>query len=183
MSKIGQQPITVPDQIKVQIQDHQIQLSGPLGQLTFPIPKGIKVAHDPKTQLIQVTRQSDHRRVKSFHGLTRTLIANAIQGITQGWSKSLELVGTGYRVALEGQNLNLKIGFSHPVIIKPPEGIKLEVEGNNIIHVKGFDKILVGQIAAQIRSVRKPEPYKGKGIRYQGEIVRRKPGKAAKTAA
>jgi large subunit ribosomal protein L6 len=182
MSKIGQQPVPIPEGAHIQIQDHQVQIQGPLGQLSLPTHPHIKITIDQDHHLVTISRDSHQRHVKALHGLVRSLIANHFQGVTQGWTKSLELVGTGYRVSLQGQNLNLKIGFSHPVTVTPPEGIKFEIEGNNKIHVRGIDKALVGQVTAKIRALRKPEPYKGKGVRYLGEVVRRKPGKAAKAA-
>lgn len=181
MSRIGRQPISIPEGVTVKIKDGEIQVVGPKGELKQEIRPEIKV--EMKNNQILVSRRVENKLGRSLHGLTRTLIANMIKGVTDGWSKTLKLVGTGYRVKLEGENLVLSVGFSHPVVVKPEEGIKFEVKGNNIITVLGIDKALVGQVAARIRKIRPPEPYKGKGIRYEDEEVRRKPGKAAKIGA
>lgn len=181
MSRIGQQPIKVPDKVKVEVKDQVVKITGPLGELNLPFRSELKVAI--KDGQVLVTRQQENRMAKALHGLSRTLIANAITGVTEGWEKTLKLVGTGYRVALEGENLNLTLGFSHPVVVKPEPGVKFKVEGKEIIIVSGVDKALVGRVAAAIRKIRPPEPYKGKGIRYLDEVVKRKPGKAAKVGA
>lgn len=178
MSRIGKQPIKIPEGATAQVAEGQIVISGPKGQLKQKIQQGIEVKiADGK---IVVLRKSEDKKNKALHGLTRSLIANMIEGVTNGFLKVLEIKGTGYRANIEEGKLKLRLGFSHPVIVEPPEGIKFEVEGNNIIKVFGIDRQLVGQVAASIRDVHKPEPYKGKGIRYKGETVRRKPGKVVK---
>ncbi len=180
MSRIGQKPIQLPDSVTFHFspQERLVTLKGPLGELQHRLPHQINLEHQNNTLII--TRRTHSKTAKSLHGLTRALLANMVTGVTQGYQKTLELVGTGYRVAKQGNKLVISVGYSHPVEYPQPEGITLEVEGNNIIKVKGIDKQLVGQVAAEIRAIRKPEPYKGKGIRYQGEQVRRKAGKAAK---
>lgn len=178
MSKIGKQPINIPNDVTVNLENYKVAISGPKGSLSITLRPEIRI----KTQgdKLLVERVNDERLSKSLHGLTRTLLANMISGVTQGWSKELEMVGVGYRAQVLNGNLILNVGYSHPVEIKSLEGISFEVKGNNRIVVAGIDKEKVGQVAAQIRKVRPPEPYKGKGIRYVGEQVRRKPGKAAK---
>lgn len=177
MSRIGRQPIKIPEEVKVTVENQIVRVDGPRGSLTQFVRPEIKV--EVKNDEVKVLRTNEKKLAKALHGLTRTLIANMIMGTTKGWSKTLELHGVGYRAKMEGGKLVLKVGFSHPVEIVPPQGIELSVSGNKIT-VSGNDKALVGQVAAKIRAVRKPEPYKGKGIRYVGEKVRRKPGKAAK---
>lgn len=181
MSRIGKQPIQIPEGVTVEIKDGQVKVRGPKGELNQEVRSEIKV--EIKKDQVLVSRRTEDKLGRSLHGLTRTLIANMIKGVTDGWSKILKLVGTGYRAKLEGENLILSLGFSHPVEIKPVEGIKFEVKGNDTIIVMGIDKALVGQVAAGIRKKRPPEPYKGKGIRYEDEKVRRKPGKAAQIGA
>ncbi len=181
MSRVGRQPIKIPEGITVKVKDGQVQVKGSKGVLTQEIRPELKVTI--KEDKIFVTRSSESKLAKSLHGLTRTLIANMIKGVGEGWEKRLEMHGTGYRAKLEGDTLVLTVGFSHPVQIKPVEGITFQVEGNDKIFVSGIDKVLVGQVAARIRKIRPPEPYKGKGIRYEKEVVRRKPGKAAKVGA
>jgi large subunit ribosomal protein L6 len=176
MSRIGRQPITIPEDVKVVLEDKLVVTSGPKGDLTQIIRPEIEVK--VKNNMVEVMRESEEKKVKALHGLTRTLIANMIIGVSKGWAKELELHGVGYRARVEGDKLILNLGFSHPVEMIPPGGIKISVVKNKII-VSGIDKVLVGQVAANIRSLKKPEPYKGKGIRYVGEKVRRKPGKAA----
>lgn len=181
MSRIGRQPIQILEGVTVQVKDGQVAVKGPKGELRQEIRPEIKV--EIKKDQILVSRKTENKLGRSLHGLTRTLIANMVQGVTEGWSKTLKLVGTGYRVKLEGEKIILSVGFSHPVEVKPIEGIKFEVKGNDMITVLGIDKALVGQVTAGIRKIRPPEPYKGKGIRYEDEEVRRKPGKAAKIGA
>jgi len=181
MSRIGKQPIVIPPQVTIEISDYKVMVKGPKGQLEQQVLPEIKV--EVKDNKIYFTKTVETRRAGCFHGLFRTLVANNILGVTQGFFKTLELHGTGYRASIEDNKLKILIGFSHPVIIEPVEGIQFEVEDNNIIKISGIDKQLVGQVAAKIRDIRKPEPYKGKGIRYQGEKVRRKAGKAAKSGA
>lgn len=177
MSRIGKQPIIIPENVSLKIDQGKVGVRGPRGELSLAVALKIKVSQDGDRLL--VTRQDDSRSSRSLHGLTRTLIANMITGVTQGWQKTLELVGVGYRAGLQNEELVLSVGFSHPVMVKPPQGVKFDIAENRII-VSGLDKALVGQAAANIRAIRKPEPYKGKGIRYLGEEVRRKAGKSAK---
>lgn len=180
MSKIGKLAISLPEQVEVQIQPDKVVVSGPKGELTIQVPKVINVKKE-NSQLL-ISRTSEDKPAKALHGTIRQILANMIVGVTQGWDKTLEIVGTGYRASLKGENLDLALGFSHPVEVVPPAGIKFEViEGK--IRVSGSDKILVGQVAANIRKIRPPDAYKGKGIRYGGEKIKLKPGKAAKVGA
>ncbi len=176
MSRVGKKPIELPKNVKVTVEDSLCRVEGPLGKLEYRIPNGIKVTHQ-NGQLL-VTRESDEKRYRALHGLSRTLIANMVIGVTQGFSKGLEIEGIGYRAKVEGRVLILNVGYSHPVNYPIPEGITIEVRDNTKILVKGADKQQVGQVAAEIRNIKKPEPYKGKGIRYEGERIRRKVGKA-----
>ena len=178
MSRIGKQPIAIPAGVDVTIDGNTVTVKGPKGTLTrsFPAIMSIKREGDE----IIVTRPDDSREARSYHGLTRTLVHNMVEGCANGFSKKLQLVGVGYRAALKGRDLEMQLGFSHPVSVKAPEGITFEVPSQTEIIVSGASKEQVGQIAADIRKWRKPEPYKGKGIRYEGEKVRRKLGKAAK---
>ncbi|GHD47426.1 50S ribosomal protein L6 [Mycetocola manganoxydans] len=178
MSRIGRLPIEIPAGVTVAVDSSVVTVKGPKGELTLSVAKPIEVAVEDGQVL--VTRPDDERESRSLHGLTRTLISNQIIGVTQGYTKGLEVVGTGYRVAQKGSSVEFALGFSHPVLIEPPAGITLTVEGNNKLTVSGIDKQAVGEAAANIRKIRKPEPYKGKGVRYAGEIVRRKAGKAGK---
>jgi large subunit ribosomal protein L6 len=178
MSRIGRLPIDVPAGVDVKIDGQSVTVKGPKGELSLTVASPIKVALSENQVL--VTRPDDERESRSLHGLTRTLINNQIIGVTQGYSKGLEIVGTGYRVAQKGSGVEFALGFSHPVNVEPPAGISLSVEGNNKLTVTGIDKQAVGEVAANIRKIRKPEPYKGKGIRYAGEVVRRKAGKSGK---
>ena len=180
MSRVGAKPIKIPEEVTAQIARGQIVISGPKGQLKQKIYQEIEVKISDGQ--IVITRKSEDKTPKSLHGLTRSLIANMIEGVTKGFLKVLQIEGTGYRTNIEGDSLKLKLGFSHPIVIKPPEGIKFEIEGNNIIKVFGIDKQLVGQVAARIRNVHKPDSYKGKGIRYKDEVVKRKAGKVVKTS-
>ena len=179
MSRIGKQPITVPANVEVKIDGTTVDVKGPKGELVRTFPSIMIIKQDGDT--ITVERPDDSRDAKCYHGLVRTLIHNMIEGCEKGFSKKLELVGVGYRAALKGSDLELQLGFSHPVIIKAPENIKFEVPSQTEIIISGPSKEQVGQVAADIRKWRKPEPYKGKGIRYEGEYVRRKLGKAAKS--
>jgi large subunit ribosomal protein L6 len=179
MSRIGKLPINIPDGVTVTIDSHLVKVKGPKAELAVAFKPGIKVEN--KDNQVLVTRSNELKSVKSMHGAIRNLINNAIMGVTAGFTKNLELIGTGYRVKLEGKDLNLSLGFSHPVIIKAIDGIEFKVDGQNKIAVSGFDKQIVGQMAANIRAIRPPEPYKGKGIRYQGEVIIKKAGKTAKT--
>ena len=176
MSRIGKMPITVPAGVTVTIEDNHVTVKGPKGELTRQINKNMKLTMD--NGVITVKRPDDEKESRSLHGLSRTLINNMIIGVTQGFSKTLEINGVGYRAAKQGQNINFTLGFSHPVVKEPPAGITFEVPAPNKIVVSGADKEVVGAVAADIRTLRPPEPYKGKGIRYEGEHVRRKIGKA-----
>lgn len=178
MSRVGQAPITVPDGVTVTLAAGSVQVKGPKGELSRSIPEGIKLSQDDG--VVTVTRDGEAREVKALHGLIRSLIANMIVGVTQGFEKHLEIHGVGYRAAKQGNDIELAVGFSHPVRKAAPEGIDFEVPTPTRITVRGIDKELVGQTAAEIRAIKKPEPYKAKGIRYEGEHVRRKGGKAAK---
>jgi large subunit ribosomal protein L6 len=177
MSRIGKQPIPLPSDVAVAISPGRVQVNGPGGELSQQVPLRMKVEKQDDT--IVVTRPSDRGPDRSLHGLTRTLIANMVEGVTKGFEKRLEIQGVGYRAALRGTDLELAVGYSHPVVVAPRAGITFEVPTPTEIIVKGIDKQMVGQTAAEIRKVRPPEPYKGKGIRYQGEYVRRKVGKRA----
>ena len=179
MSRVGKNPIPISSGVKVKINQNEICVSGPKGELTREIHPSLKVK--TSEDRIVVFRSSDSKFHKSLHGLTRALIANMIDGVTTGYKKALEIQGIGYKAELMGKKLNLSLGFSHPIVFSPPEGIKIDLEGSNKIMVSGIDKQLVGSVAAKIRSFRPPEPYKGKGIRYKGEFVRKKAGKAAAT--
>jgi len=178
MSRIGRAPIQVPAGVEVKINGNVIEVKGPKGQLTRELHPEMKVELSDGT--IVVTRPSDEKAHRSLHGLTRTLIANMVTGATEGFTRNLEIVGVGYRAAKQGSKLVLSVGYSQPVEIEPAPGIEIEVPTPTRISVKGIDKELVGQTAANIRDVRRPEPYLGKGIRYEGERVRRKAGKAGK---
>ncbi|MCL4397811.1 50S ribosomal protein L6 [Patescibacteria group bacterium] len=178
MSRIGKKPVKIPSGVTVKTEDHRLVAAGPKGELALNIKPEIKITVSGNDVLVE--RAGDTPKAKSLHGLTRTLVENIIMGVNQGWNKGLELVGVGYRAALEGTTLVLNVGFSHPVKFPAPAGITFEVTENTKINIKGVDKQLVGETAAQIRRIRPPEPYKGKGIRYIGEVVRRKAGKAAK---
>lgn len=176
MSRIGKRPVTIPGNVKVSIDGRKVSVEGPKGKLSRELLPQVSVSVEDG--VLSVNRVNDSQEARSLHGLSRTLVANMVEGVSNGFNKSLEMVGVGYRATLEGRVLNLAIGFSHPVKINPPEGIEIAVEGANKIHVKGADKQLVGDVAAEIRSVRPPEPYKGKGIKYAGEVIRRKAGKS-----
>jgi large subunit ribosomal protein L6 len=180
LSRIGKQPIAIPDGVSVEVGDGLVTVKGPGGELSQRVVRDMRVIVDGDE--VRVERPSDERDHRSLHGLTRSLIANMVEGVTKGYEKRLEIQGVGYRAALKGSELELQVGFSHPVTMSPPAGIEFEVPAPNRIVVKGIDKQLVGEIAANVRKVRKPEPYKGKGIRYEGEYVRKKAGKAAKGA-
>ncbi len=171
-------PIALPNGVSAEVSGQNVKVKGPKGELALEIREPIKVVLEDNT--IIVTRPDDEAESKALHGLSRTLIANNVQGVASGFSKSLEIIGTGYRAASKGSNVELALGLSHPVVVTPPAGITLTVEGNNKIIVSGISKQAVGEVAAKIRKLRAPEPYKGKGIRYEGEYVRRKAGKAGK---
>jgi len=178
MSRIGKLPIPVPAGVEVKIDGQNIDVKGPKGTLSHVVPAPITIVLEDNT--ITVTRPDDERLSRSLHGLTRTLIANNILGVTEGFSKGLEIVGTGYRVTAKGADLEFALGYSHSITVQPPAGISFSVEGNTKVTVSGIDKQAVGEVAANIRKLRKPEPYKGKGVRYAGEVVRRKAGKSGK---
>jgi large subunit ribosomal protein L6 len=178
MSRIGRLPITVPAGVDVTIDGRTVTVKGPKGSLTRDLHPDITVAREDDR--LVVTRPTEQKTHKQLHGLTRTLVNNMVVGVTDGYRKSLEITGVGYRAAKVGEKLQLNLGYSHPIEIAPPTGISFEVENPTHLAVLGIDKELVGQVAAQVRSTRKPEPYKGKGVRYAGEYVRRKAGKAGK---
>lgn len=178
MSRIGRLPIDVPSGVNVTVDGSAVTVKGPKGELSLTVASPIEVKLEDGQ--ILVTRPDDERESRSLHGLTRTLIYNQIIGVTEGYSKGLEIVGTGYRVAQKGNGLEFALGFSHPITVEPPSGITFSVEGNTKVGIHGIDKQQVGEVAANIRKLRKPEPYKGKGVRYAGEVVRRKAGKAGK---
>jgi large subunit ribosomal protein L6 len=179
MSRVGRMPITVPQGVTVALEGPSVTVTGPQGSLARQVPAGISVDQDG--DVLVVARRDTEREQRALHGLTRSLVANMVTGVTQGFAKELEIVGVGYRATARGpQSIELALGFSHPVVVDAPEGISFEVPSPTRITVRGIDKELVGQVAADIRKIRKPEPYKGKGIRYAGERVLRKAGKAAK---
>jgi large subunit ribosomal protein L6 len=181
MSRIGRQPITIPSGVDVRVEGSHVSVKGPRGSLERDVHPDMRLLVEDGTA--RVERPSDERQHRSLHGLTRTLVANMVEGVTNGYEKRLEIVGVGYRATMRGSDLELALGFSHPVPFPAPEGIEFEVPAPTRITVRGIDKQLVGQVAANIRKIRKPEPYKGKGIRYEGEYVRKKAGKAAKGGA
>jgi large subunit ribosomal protein L6 len=178
MSRIGKSPISIPAKVQITIDGSHINIKGPKGELSRVLPQAITVEQEGETLLVK--RRDESRSSRQLHGLSRSLVANMVEGVSQGFQRRLEIQGVGYRAQVQGRNLTLTVGYSHPVQIEPPQGIQLAVEGNTNVIVSGFDKELVGNIAARIRDVRPPEPYKGKGIRYAGEVVRRKAGKAGK---
>jgi len=178
MSRIGRLPIPVPSGVKADIAGSQITITGPKGSLSMAVAEPIVVSQVDDT--LVVTRPDDERASRALHGLTRTLVANMVTGVTAGFEKTLEIVGTGYRVAAKGSDLEFQLGFSHPVVVTAPEGISFQVDSPVKFKVQGIDKQKVGEVAANIRKIRKPEPYKGKGVRYEGEVIRRKAGKAGK---
>jgi large subunit ribosomal protein L6 len=175
MSRIGKRPITVPAKVTVTIEGQTVTVKGPKGELSHTLPTKISAVLDGET--LNVNRVDDSRVARQLHGLSRTLVSNMVEGVSKGFERKLEIQGVGYRAAVQGRNLNLAMGYSHPVNIEPPPGITFAVEGTTNVTVSGIDKEVVGNTAAKIRAVRPPEPYKGKGIRYAGEVVRRKVGK------
>jgi len=177
MSRIGKQPIEIPDGVNVAVDPGRVTVNGPLGELTQNVPARMKI--DKEDGQLLVKRPTERGDDRALHGLTRSLVANMVEGVTKGFEKRLEIQGVGYRATMRGTALELNVGFSHPVVIDAPAGITFEIPAQNEIIVKWIDKQLVGEIAAEIRDVRPPEPYKGKGIRYAGEYVRRKVGKRA----
>jgi large subunit ribosomal protein L6 len=176
MSRIGRAPVIVPERVEIDISAQAVKVKGPKGELTVPVGRGVEVRQE-NAELI-VERRSDTPDHRALHGLTRSLIQNAVTGVTDGFAKTLVIQGVGYRGSLQGQDINLQVGYSHPVIVSPREGIEFEMPNPTTIVVRGIDKQRVGQMAAEIRRVRPPEPYKGKGIRYSDEQIRRKVGKA-----
>ncbi|MEX2247455.1 MAG: 50S ribosomal protein L6 [Dehalococcoidia bacterium] len=178
MSRIGKLPVTIVKGVQVDVQGSTVRVKGPKGELVRDFPAGISFNVDDGK--VTVARPNDEKSSRSLHGLSRSLLANMVTGVAEGYTKTLELQGVGYRAQQAGPKVTLAVGYSHPVEVDPPPGIQLEVEGTSRVHVRGIDKELVGQVAANIRKIRKPEPYKGKGIRYLGERVRRKAGKAGK---
>lgn len=177
MSRIGNTAITIPSGVTVTQTGEMISVKGPKGELQVHVESGVSVVMENES--IKVSRSNNENQTKAFHGLVRSLLNNAVTGVTTGYRKTLQLVGTGYRAAARGQGLTLSLGFSHPVIVEAVPGVTFTLEGNDVIHIDGIDRQKVGQVAADIRKVRPPEPYKGKGIRYQDEVVRRKAGKTA----
>jgi len=176
MSRIGKAPIAIPEKVKVTVSLPTLMVDGPKGSLSMGVSDLVKV--DVDDSFVRVSTASEHRKSRAMHGLMRSLIQNMVTGVTQGFTKSLEIQGVGYRAESDKQTLTLNVGFSNPIVVQIPDGITVEVEKNTIIHVRGIDKQQVGEMAARLRRVRKPEPYRGKGIRYLGEQVRRKVGKA-----
>lgn len=181
MSRIGKQPIPIPQGVKVQIEGRVISAEGPKGKLTQPVPAGM--AATIENNILSITRDSDHRTARAMHGLTRALIANMVHGVKDGFERRLEIVGIGYRAQLQGRNIQLALGYSHPVIFPLPETITAEIERQVVITLRGPDKALLGETAAKLRTLRKPDPYKGKGIKYSDEVIRRKVGKKAGAGA
>ncbi|MGD1858425.1 MAG: 50S ribosomal protein L6 [Leptolyngbyaceae cyanobacterium] len=178
MSRIGKKPVPVPAKVTVTIDGLSVTVKGPKGELSRVLPEGVTVVQEDDT--IVVAPEDDSRRSRERHGLCRTLVANMVEGVTNGYQKRLEIQGVGYRAQVQGQNLNMSLGFSHPVVFEPPAGVQFAVESNTNVIISGVDKEVVGNIAAKIRAARPPEPYKGKGVRYAGEYIRRKAGKAGK---
>jgi len=179
MSRIGKRPITIPAKVQVTIDGTKVLVKGPKGELSRNLPNNVKLSLEGETLL--VNRQDETRTSRQLHGLCRTLVANMVEGVSTGFQRRLEIQGVGYRAQLQGRNLVLNMGYSHQVQIVPPEGVQFVVENNTNVVVSGYDKEVVGNTAAKIRDVRRPEPYKGKGIRYAGEVVRRKAGKTGKS--
>jgi large subunit ribosomal protein L6 len=177
VSRIGKQPITIPDKVTVSIDNGILCAKGPLGEMKAPVPESIQ--YSLENNVLTFSRNSEYKKIRALHGLTRALCFNAIMGVKDGFSKTLILEGVGFKTEMKGNNLQLNVGFSHPVLIIPPKGIKFETLTANTIKVSGIDKQVVGAVSSKIRSIRPPEPYKGKGIRYDGEYIRRKAGKTA----
>jgi large subunit ribosomal protein L6 len=178
MSRIGKRPIPIPPKVSITIDGQKVTVKGPKGELSRVLPTGVDVTQE--NDMLLVKRQNESRLARERHGLCRTLVANMVEGVSQGFQRKLEIQGVGYRAQVQGRNLTLNVGYSNPVQIAPPEGIQFVVENNTNVLVSGIDKEIVGNVAAQVRGVRPPEPYKGKGIRYAGEMIRRKAGKAGK---
>jgi large subunit ribosomal protein L6 len=178
MSRIGKKPVPLAKGVSVTVKDQHVAMQGPKGKLDLNVHPSITVAHDAGKNELVVTRPNDDKPTKSLHGLTRSLLSNMVTGVTAGYRKALEIQGVGYKVEQKGKNLVLSVGYAHPVTVAVPGTVTVALEGTNKIIITGADKQAVGQLAAQLRMVRKPEPYKGKGIRYEGEVVKIKPGKA-----
>jgi large subunit ribosomal protein L6 len=178
MSRIGKKPVPVTAGVKVAVQNHLVRLEGPKGKLELNVHPAINVKYDDAKKELVVGRPDDERQSKALHGLTRALLNNMVVGVTLGYKKTLEIQGVGYKAELKGKNLVLSVGYANQITLQVPTGVTVAMEGATKMHVSGVDKQLVGQFAAEVRSVRKPEPYKGKGIRYEGETVKIKPGKA-----
>ncbi len=178
MSRIGRLPVEIPAQVTVDVRDSVVYVTGPKGELSQHILPVVAIKVDGPTLVVE--RKGDAKEHRSAHGLTRTLVSNMVEGVSKGFRKSLEIQGVGYRAAKAGDSLNLTLGYSHPVSYAAPAGISFAVEGTNKVHVDGIDKQRVGQVAAEIRALRPPEPYKGKGVRYEGEVIKKKLGKAGK---
>jgi len=178
MSRIGKKPVTLPKGVKVTVNGAEAVVEGAKGKLACPVPPGISL--EVQADSIVLTRANDEAQTRAFHGLTRALLQNAVTGVSEGWKKELDIVGVGYKATMEGTRLKLELGYSHPIFYEDPQGIALAVDKGTHITVTGHDRQLVGQVAADIRKFRKPEPYKGKGIQYTGEVIRRKAGKTGK---
>ncbi|MBI4913983.1 MAG: 50S ribosomal protein L6 [Acidobacteria bacterium] len=178
MSRIGKKPVTLPKGVNVKVNGAEAVVAGTKGQLSCPIPSGITL--DVQAESVVLNRANEEAQTRAFHGLTRALLNNAVVGVTEGWKKELDIVGVGYKAAMEGSRLRLDLGYSHPILYEAPKGIQIAVEKNTHLTVTGIDRQLVGQVAADIRKFRKPEPYKGKGVQYTGEVIRRKAGKTGK---
>lgn len=178
MSRIGKAPIPIPDKVTVSLDGLAVTVKGPKGELSRVLPEGVRVSQEDGT--VVVSPASDHRRSRERHGLSRTLVANMVEGVSQGFTRKLEIVGVGYRAQVQGRKLVVSAGYSHPVEMVPPEGVTFSVENNTSVFVSGADKELVGNEAAKVRAIRPPEPYKGKGIKYEGERILRKAGKTGK---
>jgi large subunit ribosomal protein L6 len=178
MSRIGKKPIALPKGVKVEVKDGLVSVQGQKGALKRPLLEGVEV--NVAESEVTLTRKSDDKRSRSYHGLMRTLVANMVEGVSNGFEKKLEIVGIGYRSELKGNNLALYLGYSHPIDFPLPQGITADIEKQTLVTIKGIDKELVGQVAAKIRDLRKPDPYKGKGVKYAGEVLRKKAGKTGK---
>jgi large subunit ribosomal protein L6 len=177
MSRIGKKPIPIPQGVKIQIEGTRVSAEGPKGKLSQPVPHGLKASVD--NGILVIARDNEERHVRALHGLTRSLVANMVTGVKDGFERKLDIVGIGYRAQLQGRNIQLALGYSHPVIFGLPEGITAEIDKQVAITLKGADKALLGETAAKLRSLRKPDPYKGKGVKYAEEVIRRKVGKKA----
>lgn len=178
MSRIGKKPIALPQGVKVDLKDGIVLVEGPKGSLSRPLLEGIQL--DMAEGSLQVKRANDTKRVRSYHGLMRTLVANMVDGVSKGFEKKLEIVGIGYRSEMQGNNIVLYLGYSHPINFPLPSGISADIEKQTVVTIKGIDKELVGQVSAKIRDLRRPDPYKGKGVKYAGEVLRKKAGKTGK---